>query len=94
MQGVACDIQKYDKLKQLAEEVEMVPQLESLQHGVNAPLTLLYRWCHEIKNGLKAHSLLVHHLKCIGLPGTSDRYHFCNIDIESNVLTTQDVNQI
>ena len=77
MEGVARDIQKYDKLKQLADELEMVPQLESLHHNVNAPLTLLHRWRYEIKNGLEAHSLLVYHLKCIGLPGTSDRYTIC-----------------
>ena len=73
---MARDIQKYGKLEQLADELEMVPQLESL-HDVNAPLTLLHRWRYEIKNGLEAHSLLVYHLKCIGLPATADRYHLC-----------------
>ena len=75
LQRVASDVQKYGKLKELADELEMVPQLQSLQHDVNAPLTLLCRWRFEIENRLKAHSLLVHHLKCIGLTGTSDRYH-------------------
>ena len=74
---MALDVQGDGKLQELADELEMVPQLESLQHDVNRPLTLLCRWRVEIKNGLEAHSLLVHHLKCIGLPGTSDRYHFC-----------------
>ena len=75
LQAVACDVQRNGKLKELADELEMVPQLQSLQHDVNAPLTLLSRWRFEIENGLEAHSLLVHHLKCIGMRGSSDRYH-------------------
>ena len=74
LQAVASDIQRDGKLKELAHELEMVPQFQSLKHDVNAPLTLLCRWHFEIENGLEAHSLLVHHLKCIGLTGTSDRY--------------------
>ena len=77
LQAVACDVQRDGRLKELADELEMVPQLQSLQHDVNAPLTLLCRWRFEIEDGLKAHSLLVHHLKCIGLRGTSDRYRLC-----------------
>ena len=77
LQRVADDVQRSGKLKELADELEMVPQLESLRHDVNPPLTLLRRWRHETKNGLEGHSLLIYHLKCIGLPGTSDRYHLC-----------------
>ena len=77
MQGVAHDVQRGEKLKELADELEMAPQLESLQPDVNPPLTLLRRWRHEIENGLEAHSLLVYHLKCIRLTGTSERYHLC-----------------
>ena len=77
LQRVALDVQKNVKLNELADELEMVPQLESLRHDLNAPLKLLRRWRFEIKNGLEAHSLLVHHLKCIQLQGTSDRYHLC-----------------
>ena len=77
LQEVARDVQRSGKLKELADELEMVPQLQSLQHDVNDPLTLLHRWRCEIKNGLEAHSLLVYHLKCIGLPATADRYHLC-----------------
>ena len=80
MQGVAHDVQRSGKLRELADELEMVPQLESLQHDMNPPLKLLHRWRPEIKNGVEAHSLLVHHLKCIGLTGTSDRYNLhCKI---------------
>ena len=68
LQGVACDVQRSGKLIELADELEMP------LHGVNAPITLLHRWRCEIKNGLEAHSLLVHHLKCIGLRETSERY--------------------
>ena len=69
LQRVASDVQRAGKLKELADELEMP------LHDVNAPITLLRRWNYEIE--LEAHSLLVHHLKCIGLPGTSDRYHLC-----------------
>ena len=71
---MARDIQRDGKLKELADELEMVPQLQSLQHDVNAPLTLLRRWRFEIEDAVEAHSLLVHHLKCIGLTETSNRY--------------------
>ena len=64
---MASDVKRNGKLKELANELEMP------LHDVNAPLTLLHRWRPEIENGLEAHSLLVHHLKCIGLPGTADR---------------------
>ena len=73
---MAFDVQRGGKLKELADELEMVPQLESLRRDVNPPLTLLHRWRFEIKkNGLEGHSLLVHHLKCIGLQRASNRYH-------------------
>ena len=75
---MALDVQRDGKLKELADELEMVPQLGSLQHDMNPPLTLLRRWHSEIKkNGLEAHSLLVYHLKCIELQRASDRYHLC-----------------
>ena len=93
MRAVACDVQRDGKLKELADELEMVPQLQSLQHDVNAASILLNRWRFEIEDGLEAHSLLVHHLKSIGLTGTSDRYHL-RYKIEANMLTTQDVNHI
>ena len=68
LRGVADDVQRSGKLRELADELEMP------LHGVNAPITLLRRWRREIKNGLEAHSLLVHHLKYIGLRETSERY--------------------
>ena len=73
---MALDVQRCRKLQELADELEMVPQLESLQRDVNPPLKLLRRWHFEIKmNELEGHSLLVHHLKCIGLQRASNRYH-------------------
>ena len=78
---MASDVQRNGKLKELADELEMAPQLESLRHDENPPLTLLRHWRHEIENGLEAHALLVYHLKCIGLTGTSDRYHLITICI-------------
>ena len=89
MQGVASDVQRNEKLKELADELEMIPQLESLQHDINPPLRLLHRWHHEMENGLEAHSHLVYHLKCIGLTGTSRRYHCV-----TRYSTTQDLNPI
>ena len=72
---MALAVQRGGKLKELADELEIVFELESLRRDVNRPLTLLLRWHVEIKkNGLEAHSLLVHHLKCIGLTDTSHRY--------------------
>ena len=91
MQEVARDVQRSGKLKELADELEMVPQLQSLQHDVNASLTLLSRWRSEIENAVEAHSLLVHHLKCIGLTETSDRYLALQ-DTEPNMLKMQNVN--
>ena len=86
MQEVAHDVQRGRKLKELADELEMVPQLQSLQHDGDPPLTLLRRWRSEIENAVETHSLLVHHLKCIGLTETSDRYvPFALHDIEPNM---------
>ena len=76
LQGVADDVQRNGKLKELADALEVVPQLESLEGDVNAPFTLLQRWRLGVESGSEAHSLLVHHLKCIGLRKTSDRYSY------------------
>ena len=73
MKRVACDVQECGKLKELADELEMADQLKSLEHDADAPFTLLRRWHSEIECELKAHSLLVHHLKSIGLTKTSER---------------------
>ena len=90
MQRVADDVQGDGKLEELADELEMP------LHGVNAPLTLLRRWRVEIKDGLEAHSLLAHHLKCIGLPGTSHRYrlHYKIYSLKhvDNALMSRQVN--
>ena len=74
LQEVARNVQRDGKLKKLADELEMVPQLQSLQHDENPSLILRRRWRSEIQNAVEVHSLLVHHLKCIGLTETSDRY--------------------
>lgn len=73
LQRVADDVQKSGKLKELADALEIVPLLESLVGVTNASLTLLQRWRSGVESGLLAHSLLVHHLKCIGLVETSNR---------------------
>ena len=76
LQGVADDVQRNGKLKELADALEVVSQLESLEGDVNAPFTLLQRWRLGVESCSEAHSLLVHHLKCIGLQKTSDRYSY------------------
>ena len=74
LKGVADDVQKAGKLKELADALEVVPPLKSLEVDRTAPFALLKRWRSGIESGLDAHSLLVHHLKCIGLTTTSYRY--------------------
>lgn len=73
MQGVADDVQKAGKLDDLADELETVPMLKELEGDANAPFKLLQRWCLGLKNSSEAHSLLVHHLKCIKLTQTSGK---------------------
>ena len=73
LKGVADEVKRAGKLKELADELEMIHQLESVK---DAPFTLLQRWCYEIESALEAHSLLVHHLKCIRMPETSYRYPY------------------
>ena len=83
LKGVADEIKRAGKLKELADELEMNHQLESLE---TTPFTLLQRWCCEIESGLEAHSLLVHHLKCIKMPETSRRYPYTTYYITSKKL--------
>ena len=72
--GVADAIQRDGKLKELADALEVVPLLESIEGEANAPLILIQRWrAGADMHGLEAHSLLVHHLRCIGLTRTADR---------------------
>ena len=73
MKGVANDVQESGKLKELSDELEIADKVELLECEANPPLTLLQRWHSGAKSGLEAHSLLVYHLKCIGMTGTSDR---------------------
>ena len=73
LKDVADEIKRAGKLEELADELEMNHQLQSLE---NAPFTLLQRWYSGIDSGIEAHSLLVHHLKCIGMPETSYRYPY------------------
>ena len=73
LKGVADEVKRAGKVKELADELEMIHQLKSLE---NAPFTLLQRWCYGIESGLEAHSFLVHHLKCIGMPEISHRYPY------------------
>ena len=87
MKGVSSDVQESGTLKELADELEMADKLESIECEANPPLTLLQRWRSGTKSLLEAHSLLVYHLKCIGMTRTSDWY-FC---IHSNMLKIQAV---
>ena len=74
LHGVADDVQQAGKLKELADALEVVPLLESVEGDVNAPYTLLQRWRLGMVNDSEAQALLVYHLRCIGLTTTSDRY--------------------
>jgi len=75
LEGVAVDIQTKGKLKDLADALEVVPLLESLEGAkvVNVPFTLLHCWHLTMKDDLEAHSLLIHHLRCINLQETADK---------------------
>ena len=73
LRGVADDVQEAGKLKELADALEVVPLLESVEGDTNATFTLLQRWRLGMVNCSEAHSLLVHHLRCIGLTETSFR---------------------
>ena len=69
---MADDVQKAEKLADLADSLETVPLLKSLEGDTDAPFKLLQRW-RRVENTLEAHSLLVHHLRCTGLTETSDK---------------------
>ena len=84
LQGVAGDIQKFGKLQELADALEVVPLLESLEGDTNAPLTLLQRWRSGVESSVQAHSLLVHHLRCIGLVKTADRWETLKVLLNLN----------
>ena len=73
LQRVAEDVQKGGKLVELADALEVVPLLESPEEDPNAASTLLWRWQSSMESSLQAHSLLVYHLKCIGLVKTSNK---------------------
>ena len=73
LQGVAGDVQKSEKLQELADALEVVPLLEVVDGDTNALLTLLQLWRCGVESSLQAHSLLVHQLRCIGLKKTSGR---------------------
>ena len=73
LQEVAGEVQKSGKLNDLAGALEVVPLLESLEGDPNASLTLLQRWRFGVESSLLAHSLLVHHLRWIGLEKTSNK---------------------
>ena len=70
---VAGDVQKSGKLNDLAGALEIVPRLELLEGDPNTSLTLLQQWRSDVESSLLAHSLLVHHLRWIGLEKTSNK---------------------
>ena len=76
LQGVAEAVQRTGKLKELADALEVVPLLKALEEEeeTNSTLKLLQHWHRGLKGSLEVHSILVHHLRCIGLEGTADKY--------------------
>jgi len=75
LQRVAEEVQKAGKLRELADVLEVVPLLQSLQRDTNASSILLRRWQSDVGVDVQVetHSLLVYHLRCIGLVETSNR---------------------
>lgn len=69
---MADDVQKAGKLADLADSLEIVLLLKSLEGDVDAPFKLLKRW-RRVERTSEARSLLVYHLRCIELTHTSDK---------------------
>ena len=82
LQEVAAAVQRTGKLKELADALEVVPLLEALEEEeeTNFTFTLLQHWYRGLKDSLGVHSILVHHLRCIGLKATADKYVKLNFE--------------
>ena len=70
LEGVSKEVNE-KQLKELTEEIEMVPHMQSLVGTPNAT-TLLRRWSH-VTGPNSARSYLVQHLKVIGLHETAHK---------------------
>ena len=72
LQAVADEVQRKGKLKELADSLEMTTHLHMNIQGVN----LLERWQSEMKQfSIHTKSHLVHHLRCVNLNDTAERYY-------------------
>ena len=68
---MADEVQREGKLKELADSLEMTTYQKIIQ-GV----TLLERWQNEMKQfDIHTRAHLVHHLRCVNLNDTAERYY-------------------
>ena len=73
LQGVAHDIMSSGKLNEIADALEVLPQLQSIENEPNPAFTLLQRWsCH----GSQLRSTLVHYLRLIGLESAAYKVEY------------------
>ena len=73
LQGVAQRIMSSGKLKEIADALELLPQLQSIESEPNPAFTLLQRWS---RHGGQVRSTLVHYLRQIGLRATADNVEY------------------
>ena len=72
LEVVSQEVQKEGKLQALAESLEMMTHYKQ---SSTPSLVLLERWQTEMEQfEVNARSHLVHHLRCINLNDTADRY--------------------
>ena len=71
LQIIGEEVQREGKLQALAESFEMTTHYKQSTQGID----LLDRWQTEMKQfNIHARSHLVHHLRCINLDDTANRY--------------------
>lgn len=71
LEVVAQEVQRADKLKELADSMEMAIHFRSSVQVAN----LLDRWQKEMEQfNIHTRSHLVHHLRCVNLTDTAHRY--------------------
>ena len=70
LQAVAEEVQRTNKLKELADSMEMAIHFRSSVQGAE----LLDRWQKEMEHfNIHTRSHLVHHLRCVNLTDTAHR---------------------
>jgi len=86
LQRVARDIMSLGKLNEIADSLEVLPQLQSIESEPNPAFTLLQRWsCH----GGQLRATLVHHLRLTGLESTAYKVEYGEIYPDITVQDTE-----